>query len=77
LKSYRVILRNPLAAPPKAPPKRFIGVGYKDKGTKRDPAIDGSPNWKEVAMARSREELMYETTGFTIETLLEARLFEE
>jgi len=30
-------------------PKRYIGVGYKDSGTKRDSAFDGSPSWQEVA----------------------------
>lgn len=32
--------------------ERYIGVGYKDKGARRDPAKDGSPAWQEVAMAR-------------------------
>jgi len=77
VKSYRVILRNPLAPPQKIPPKRYIGVGYKDKGTKRDPAFDGTPNWKEVAMARTREELMYESTGFILQSQEEIRLFEK
>lgn len=31
------------------PPKRFMGIGYRDKGTRRDPAKDGSPSWQEVA----------------------------
>lgn len=31
------------------PPKRFIGIGYRDKGTARDLALDGSPSWQEVA----------------------------
>jgi hypothetical protein len=26
-----------------------VGVGYRDKGHKRDLAKDGSPDWKEVA----------------------------
>jgi hypothetical protein len=42
-------LRNPLAPPTKLPAKRFVGVGYKDKGNRRDPAVDGSPSWQEVA----------------------------
>jgi hypothetical protein len=29
--------------------KRFIGVGYKDKGTMKNLAFDGSPSWQEVA----------------------------
>lgn len=27
---------------------RFVGVGYRDKGTRRDNALDGSPSWQEV-----------------------------
>lgn len=34
------------------PKERYIGVGYKDKGTARDPAYDGSPRWQDVAMNR-------------------------
>jgi len=34
------------------PQERYIGVGYKDKGTARDPAFDGSPRWQDVAMRR-------------------------
>lgn len=30
------------------PPQRFIGVGYRDKGSRRDKAKDGSPDWKDV-----------------------------
>lgn len=51
--SARVILRNQMK-PPKINPKRFVGVGYKDKGTRRDPAKDGSPHWKEVAVHRGK-----------------------
>lgn len=32
-----------------APPRRFVGVGYRDSGHRRDPAFDGSPSWQEVA----------------------------
>lgn len=32
--------------------EKYIGVGYKDKGARRDRATDGSPAWQEVAMAR-------------------------
>lgn len=31
------------------PPDKYIGKGYADHGTARDPAIDGSPSWQEVA----------------------------
>ena len=50
--SYRIL---PTKLPGKSrrqlPPKRFIGVGYRDKGTRRDQAKDGSPSWQEVAMS--------------------------
>jgi hypothetical protein len=35
-------------SPIKSRPKRFIGVGYRDKGNKRNVAEDGSPRWEEV-----------------------------
>jgi hypothetical protein len=37
------------------PPKPYIRVGYKDKGTRRDPSWDGSPSWQEVAMANTEK----------------------
>lgn len=33
----------------KLKPPRYIGVGYRDKGTARRPWIDGSPSWQEIA----------------------------
>jgi hypothetical protein len=33
------------------PERRRIGVGYRDKGHRRDPAWDGSPSWQEVAQS--------------------------
>jgi len=44
-------------------PKAFIGVGYRDKGTRRDYAKNGSPSWQEVSChnfeldRRAEEEL--------------------
>lgn len=38
------------------PPKAVIGVGYSDKGTRRDPAYDGSPHWTDVALFFARKE---------------------
>jgi len=29
--------------------KAYIAKGYTDKGTAKEPAIDGSPAWQEVA----------------------------
>lgn len=37
-------------------PKAYIGVGYKDKGSRRDPAYDGSPSWQEVAMSHVEDD---------------------
>lgn len=58
---FRLVLNDTIViqAPP---PKRFIGVGYKDKGTCRDPAFDGSPGWQFYAryfanLEREAEEL--------------------
>jgi hypothetical protein len=33
-----------------------IGVGYRDHGTARNPALDGSPSWEEVATAHLSQE---------------------
>lgn len=33
----------------KVPPARYIGVGYKDKGSRKISSHDGSPSWQEVA----------------------------
>jgi hypothetical protein len=46
--SFEVRLRLTLEQP-SIKPKRFIGVGYKDKGSRKDVAFDGSPSWQEVA----------------------------
>lgn len=34
------------------PPKSRMGIGYRDKGSARDLAFDGSPTWQEVAAHR-------------------------
>jgi hypothetical protein len=38
----------------KIPPKGFIGKGYRDKGSAKNKAKDGSPSWQEVAMHRGK-----------------------
>ena len=45
------------------PPKQYIGKGYTDKGTARNPALDGSPSWQEVGqtLAFDPEEPIDET----------------
>jgi len=48
--TYHIIFSKPQGIPTKnLPPVRYIGVGYKDKGSTSKPEIDGSPNWKEIA----------------------------
>lgn len=59
--SFRLVLSDTIV-PRKDPPKRFIGVGYKDKGTCRDPAYDGTLPWTHYAsyfcnLEREAEEL--------------------
>lgn len=39
------------------PPSRYIGIGYRDKGTAKKPWIDGSPSWQEVAMRTKEDKL--------------------
>lgn len=41
---------------------RFVGVGYKDKGSAKKPSIDCSPSWQEVAQYGDRTT---EITGYT------------
>jgi hypothetical protein len=60
-KSYKIIPQGLSLRIPKTYQKRYIGVGYKDKGSKRDLAKDASPNWQEVAatsalLSREKEE---------------------
>lgn len=38
------------------PAKKVIGKGYGDHGTAKNPALDGSPSWQEVATTVSRLE---------------------
>jgi len=47
-KDFRLIFKDVLI-PRKNPPRAYIGIGYKDKGSRREPALDGSPKWQEVA----------------------------
>lgn len=53
--SFAVSLNEHLF-PQKVKPKAFIGVGYRDKGQRRDLAKDGSPAWQEVARHYSELE---------------------
>jgi hypothetical protein len=47
VKSY--IKKTNLLTKKRHPPKRFVGVGYRDKGSRRIPSTDGRPAWQEVA----------------------------
>jgi hypothetical protein len=55
-KIKEVLRRINLNSTKKSPPKRYIGVGYKDKGQYRDEAFDGSPDWQEVASQLYEED---------------------
>lgn len=44
------LLRSTGIETKKLPPKLYIGKGYSDKGTARNPAIDGNPSWQQVAI---------------------------
>jgi hypothetical protein len=39
------------------PSKRFIGIGYRDKGTARNLALNGEPTWQEYCRMRLWENL--------------------
>jgi len=55
--------------PQRLKPKSFIGVGYRDKGTLRNVAKDGSPHWKEVnSVLSNRERLEEERRELAIAT---------
>jgi hypothetical protein len=41
----------------KIPEGRRIGVGYRDKGSRRDLALDGSPDWREVALSLQEKRI--------------------
>ena len=46
--------RNPVGVKTKdLPPEKYIGKGYRDKGTAKNPSIDASPSWQEVASSNS------------------------
>lgn len=59
--------------PKKFPEKRHIGVGYKDKGSRKDLSQDGSPSWEEVASDFEYQEqfVNYESLSQRISILRE------
>lgn len=48
---FKRFLRDPyrLLSVRPAPPKPFVAVGYSDKGTRRNPSVDGTPSMRELA----------------------------
>jgi len=66
--SFRLVLNDTLM-PRKALPQRFIGVGYKDKGTRRDLALDGNPSWQTVATYLSNQEREAEEVPQSLDSL--------
>lgn len=55
--SYHIIFSNPEGVLNRdLPPTRYIGVGYKDKGSARNEAEDASPGWQEIASSVSNLE---------------------
>lgn len=61
-------------------PKRYVGVGYKDKGNLRFSYIDGSPSWQEVATQREtveRETYYKWILGYRYESLVLERKLPE
>jgi hypothetical protein len=64
---YEIQLNSSLP-PVRVQPKAFIGVGYRDKGTRRDLAKNGNPSWQEVSchnfeLDRRAEEELSESSG--------------
>jgi len=65
---YEVQLNSSLP-PVRVRPKAYIGVGYRDKGTRRDLAKNGSPSWQEVSshnfeLERRAEEELEESVDY-------------
>jgi hypothetical protein len=52
--SFRIQFRSQWVPPKRV--ERYIGVGYKDKGTRRAPELDGSPSWQRVATVLSNRD---------------------
>jgi hypothetical protein len=55
---YSVVQGTKIGIPvDRLPVKRFIGIGYKDHGTARNLALNGTPTWKEYCRMRLWREL--------------------
>jgi hypothetical protein len=59
--SFRVQFKESWIPPKRV--ERYIGVGYKDKGSRRFPNLDGSPSWQEVATTLANREREQEEAG--------------
>jgi hypothetical protein len=69
--SYHLIFREPQGVPTDTlPAKRWIGVGYRDKGSAKDKAIDASPSWQSVATVAAGLE---RETGDLVQNVREAK----
>jgi hypothetical protein len=69
--SYHLIFREPQGVPTETlPAKRWIGVGYRDKGSAKDKAIDASPSWQSVATVAAGLE---RETGDLVQNVREAK----
>lgn len=69
--SYHLIFREPQGVPTNTlPAKRWIGVGYRDKGSAKDKAIDASPSWQSVATVAAGLE---RETGDLVQNVREAK----
>jgi hypothetical protein len=54
---FQVFFPNETLNYPKSYLRRVVGVGYRDKGQKKDTAKDGSPDWREI-YPHTREKLI-------------------
>lgn len=61
--------RKPQGVPTKElPPEKYIGKGYRDKGTARNPSTDANPEWQEVAsVAANLEREINELRDYILE----------
>lgn len=45
----KFIKKTNLLIKKRLPPVRYVGVGYRDKGSRRNPSVDARPAWQDVA----------------------------
>jgi hypothetical protein len=66
IRPERFIVRQNRLLRKDPPPLRYIGVGYRDKGTARVVSEDGSPNWTQVAMHASLDVTKLHTRDYSL-----------